>query len=42
MASPMALVPVAQAVTTGRAAPRQLKRMAIMPAAMLPMSMGMK
>ena len=42
MASPMALVPEAQAVTEGIAAPRQLKRMAIIPAAMLAMSMGIK
>ncbi len=42
MASPMAFEPDAQAVTAGIAGPRQSWRMAIIPAAMLPSSIGMK
>ena len=41
-ASPMALVPVAQAVTTALTGPRAPKAMETCPAAMLPMIMGTK
>lgn len=42
MASPTALVLVAQAVVTGKQGPVAWKRMAMLPAAMLAIIMGMK